>query len=886
VDTRVAHWINAFVARLVAAAIRAPLLVVAFFAALTAGSLYGAVTQLGIDTDRADMLSAELPFRQHYDAYKRAFPQYVDTLLLVIEGQTPELARAAADRVAARLKRNDALFETVWRPGAGPFFERQGLLFLDVAELQELADKLAQIQPFLGTLARDQSLRGLLDMTSEALEAVIEGEDLELTPLLRALNEALKADAESRFHRVSWQTLMMGGELSSDARRQLILVQPRLDYSALLPAEPAMRALDQLAAELRLNGTRGVAMRVTGDAAMEYEEMRSVARGAGVGAALSFTLVTVVLLFGLRSPRLVIASMLTLAVSLALTAGFATLAVGRLNLISIAFAILNIGLGADYAIHLCLRYGELAGEGADSRRALRTGATHVGSSLVLAAATTAVGFYAFVPTAYAGVSELGLIAGTGLFIALGTSLSLLPALLALWPLRSQGAVRPQSFGAVTEAIAHWPLRHAAAIRVGALIVAAGAMFTLPFGRFDYNPLNLRDPGSKSVATFMDLVKTSDTPPWSATVLAPDAQTAARLADRLSDLRTVSQVVTLLDHVPRAQAQKLAIIDDLRLILGLELATAFGQAAPPSYAEQLAALVRFQAMLADYLAQDAHAESPAVAKLQIKLNRLLQDLEKLPLEQAQTRIAELERSLVATLPETLARLQTSLNARPVTLKSLPQALSTHWRTAAGEYRVEVFPTEDLSDSAALRRFVNAVRAVAPQATGLPVISLEAGEAVVAAFQQALAGALLVITILLWLLMRSLKDVALVLAPLLLGSLATAAVIVVTGGAFNFANIIVLPLLLGIGVDNGIHMVHRLRSTGDAYADLLRTSTARGVFYSALTTIVSFGNLAFSAHPGTASMGSLLTIGVLFTLVATLIVLPALLALSERRAGSPA
>jgi uncharacterized protein len=365
------------------------------------------------------------------------------------------------------------------------------------------------------------------------------------------------------------------------------------------------------------------------------------------------------------------------------------------------------------------------------------------------------------------------------------------------------------------------------------------------------------------------------------VLAPNETQADRLAARLSRLGSVEAVSTLHDYVPQEQAEKLAVIDDLRLILGLELATAFAQS-PPTFADQREALHRFEAALASYVAgSDANEKSRQTAKiLHAKVQRLLESLDEVTPKAAAQRIARLDRSLVALLPDTLERLKTSLHSAPVELKHLPPELTRHWKTPDGVYRVEVIPAEDLSNSSRLHDFVTQVRNIAPRATGLPVISLEAGTAIVMAFKQALIGSMVIITVLLLLLMRSVKDVLLVLAPLLLGSLLTAAVVVATGDRFNFANVIVLPLLLGIGVDNGIHMMHRLRSAGTSYAKLLRTSTARGVFYSGLTTVVSFGNLAFSGHPGTASMGRLLTIGVLMTLASTLIVLPALLDLDQR------
>jgi predicted RND superfamily exporter protein len=219
---------------------------------------------------------------------------------------------------------------------------------------------------------------------------------------------------------------------------------------------------------------------------------------------------------------------------------------------------------------------------------------------------------------------------------------------------------------------------------------------------------------------------------------------------------------------------------------------------------------------------------------------------------------------------------------VSKENLPTNLREHWVSKDGRHRVAVFPRVNLNEDAALRRFVAAVRSVAPDAIGFPVIYLEAGDAVVKAFQQAFLLSLLAITVLLLILLRPKSDVLLVLLPLLLAGALTGAASVLFHIPFNFANIIALPLLLGIGVDSGIHMVHRMRTAPPSSGQMLQTSTARAVFYSALTTICSFGNLAVSPHRGMASMGILLTIGIGFTLICILVVLPTLMAAGKRPA----
>ncbi len=867
------EWLSNSLARWVDLIARWAWWVVLLFALATGVSLYHTVRYLSIDTDTVDMLSEKLPFQQAYKAYRRAFPQYVDTLLLVVEGQTPELARDAAQDLAERLKDNRTLFLSVYRPGAGEFFDTHALLYLSVPELEELADNLANVQPFLGRLSRDHSLRGLLSMAGSALEAVREGTVIDLAPLLRSMNEATAAALAGRYYQLSWQGLMRPGKVSWEDRHQFIVVQPHLDYSKMLPAEPAIRAIREAAAELSGKGWR---LRLTGEVALSHEELQSVVAGTSIAGVVALGLVLLVLTLGLRSFRLVAATLITLLVGLVLTAGFATVAVGRLNLISVAFAVLFIGLVVDFTIYFCMHYLELIDHGAGERQALRDAARWIGPSVALCAITTAVGFYAFIPTAYAGVSELGLIAGTGIFIGLAVTLTLLPALLSLWRAKPYRPVADSGLVHLRERLASLPLRHARAVRIGALVLGLGALLLLPQVRFDYNPINLRDPYSESVRTYMDIAEHSARSPWSAVVLAQDAAAARDYAARLRRLDTVDEVVTIEDFIPERQADKLAIIDEIALIVGPQL-TATAREVPPTLPEQVQALRDFLGVLRAGSAPDPVDRWPEARQLRTNLQALLERLDTLGPEARQSLVSRLEQSLLSTLPDSLRMLESALQAGAMGLNALPQELKERWVSPNGTYRIEVYPAVDMNDNSALRRFADEVRSVAPHVTDTPVVSLAAGDAVITAFQQAFLGALLVIALLLALILRNIIDVMLVLAPLLLASVLTGAATVLLDMPFNFANIIVLPLLLGVSVDGGIHMVYWRRSAAPQQRNPLRTSTARAIWYSALTTILSFGSLSVSAHPGTASLGRLLTIGVLLTLLSTLLVLPALLKL---------
>jgi hopanoid biosynthesis associated RND transporter like protein HpnN len=867
VGQTLARWVNL--------AHRFALWVVLLASIMTVALFYYTANNLGINTDTAEMLSETLPFRRNYSAFKAAFPQYDDALLIVIDADTPELAQDASTALVAQLQQRTDLFSFVYLPGSDSFFQKHGLLYLNLTELNDLADNLASIQPLLGRLTRDQSVRGLFSMLTAGVDAMMAGEELNLKPVFDRINGAIEASLAQRYYALSWQELMLGAELTPEDSRRLILVKPRLDYVKLLPAETAMKALRHMAEALHLTKDRGVTVRLTGDAALEYEELLSVTRGAWLAGILALIMVGIVLFLGLGSSRLVFTSLVTLIMGLIWTASFAAAAVGHLNLISVAFAVLYIGLSVDYAIHFCLRYKELIQQSTPHASALQQAASDVGSSLVLCSITTAIGFYAFIPTVFKGVAELGLISGTGMFISLIANLTLLPALLSLMPLSAKGLgpkTRPKRVVAKFLAL---PTVHARSIRIGALLLGVGAVLLLPYVTFDNNPMNLRDPDSESVITFKELLAQSRNSPWTLTVLAATSEDASRYADNLSKLEPVEMSVTLDTFVPTDQDEKLSIIEEMGLILGPELLQ-ISSGPEPSTAEQITAIHDFSITLEKFIEASTNSSTTNAARqLSESLDRFLSGLEaQNPAGQEQI-LKNLQTSLLGSLSARLNALNLSLEAERVFKEDLPKDLRKQWVSQNGRHRVAVFPRENLNEDAALRRFVAAVRSVAPDATGFPVIYLEAGDAVVQAFQQAFLLSLFAITILLLILLRPKSDALLVLLPLFLAGALTGAASVLFRIPFNFANIIALPLLLGIGVDSGIHMVHRMRTAPPSDGQMLQTSTARAVLYSALTTSCSFGNLAVSPHRGMASMGILLTIGIGFTLLCVLVVLPALM-----------
>ena len=862
--------------RWVEAAAKRAGLVLAAALALTIAAGYVTVTTIGIDTDTTDMLSEELAFRQNDAAMSAAFPQLTDVLSIVVEARAADAAGDAAARLAQDLRARPADFHSVFYAEGDPFFRRNGLLYLELEALEALADRLARAEPMLATLSRDMSLRGLAEVLGLALDRDLSASEQRfLSPVLERLGAAAQAVVGAQgggppARPLSWGEILSGTAGESDDRRRFILAQPVLDYGSLEPAARAIATVRARAAALGLNEAAGVRVRLTGGPVMLQDELRSVKSGLGLVGLASLVLVSLILAAGLRSPRLIVAVLATLIMGLVWTAGFAALAVGELNLISVAFAVLFIGLSVDFGIHFVLRYREALDEALDlgtEPHPLRRAAEGVGGPLSLAALAAAIGFLAFFPTSYRGLSELGLISGTGMFIALIANLTVLPAILRLWPAHSPAA-RITASGApapLARAQAALASRPGAVLSCG-LALGLAALLALPFAGFDDDPLNLRDPASESVATLHELIADPRVQPYSADLLAPDLARAQALAAALERQGEVEAAVTLADYLPGEQDEKIAVVEDMSIFL----APVFrGEtAAPPDGEARREALARLRDSL-----QGAGGALAGPAETLIAALDALDALGPAP-----ESLLALERAWLGGLPARLDDLAMALEAGPVGLEDLPRPLRERGLAADGRARIEIRPAEDLRDAEARRRFVDAVVAVAPNASGTPITITAAGRAVVRAFLEAATLAVVAIAVLLLLVLRSLRDSLLVLAPLALAALLTVAATVVLGMPFNFANVIALPLLFGLGVAGGIHVVVRARETGSR--GLIGSSTPRAVLLSALTTIASFGALAMSEHRGTASMGVLLTVAIALSLATTLILLPALLALTRR------
>ncbi len=831
--------------------------------ALAGLSAWVAAERLGVSTDTDLMFSEKLAWRQQAAVMDKDFPQFRDLLVVVIDARIPEEADATAAELTRRAATEKTHFLSVRRPDASPFLERNGLLFLEQPQLVGLLDRTIDAQPFLGQLVADPSSRGLFAALSLLGMGVDKG-DADLTAYLPAIDgfhQAMAAGLAGKPSPLSWQALLGGGLSDLAGPYRFVLIQPKQDFGALEPGGAATEALRTIIADLEFVKAGTAHVRITGQVALADEEFATVAHGAVEGLIVSVMLITLWLFLALRSWRLILPVLMTLGLGLMLTVLFAALAVRTLNLVSVGFGVLFVGIAVDFAIQFCVRYREQRFALLDAPAAMRFTAGQTGDQILVAALATAVGFLAFVPTDFSGVAELGLIAGFGMLLAFVCTLTFLPAAMTLF--RSRGETAEVGFvwaRPLDIAIAH--NRFGILTVFAALAVTAGVASTRL--TFDSDPLHTKDASTEAMVTLLDLINNPLTNPYSIDILVANAAEAERLTTRLRALPSVGQVMSLDSFVPDDQAAKLALIADAASILAPTLTP------PAAVASVTAEDIRMAAKAAL-----AHIV-PALPKLakDHPLVAIADDLRKMQTASDAVLLAT-NAALTRFLPGQLTQLRNVLSADPVDRSMIPADIARDWTLPDGRMRIQVTPATKGTAGRDLEVFVAEVATVAPNAGGSAVTIQATSKTIVGAFRSAAIYALIAITVLLFAALRRVADVAMVMAPLLLSAALTVLIAVALPLPMNFANIIALPLLLGVGVSFNIYFVMNWRA---GLGNPLGSATARAIIFSALTTGSAFGSLAMSDHPGTASMGLLLLISLGCTLLVSLICLPALLAIS--------
>jgi len=828
---------------------------------LAVGASYYAARHFAINTDINTLISPDLDWRKRDNQFERAFDRE-KLILAVVEAPTPELASAASKALAAKLTGDTENFESVQPLGSGEFFEKNGLLFLPVEEVGKVAGQLEAAAPLIEIMAGDPSIRGLTGALETGLAGVKRGQvklDNAERPfsLISQTVEDILNKGTATF---SWRELVSDKPLTDADRRAFIEFKPKLDYNALEPGKDATDAIRQAATDLNFADQYKARVRLTGPVPIANEEYSTVQEGAILNGVVTVLIVLVILWMALHSAKIIFAVFVNLFIGLSLTTAVGLMMVGSLNLLSIAFAVLFVGLGVDFGIQFSVRYRSERFKNEDLALALESAARRCAVPLSLAAMATAAGFLCFLPTDYKGISELGKIAGAGMLIAFITSITALPAMLKL--LHPPGESEPVGY-AFLAPVDEFLERHRIIIVVGTLLLVVAGLPLLYFMKFDFNPINLRNPKAESIATFLDLRKDPNTGANAINVLTTSEAEAKKIEARLEKLPEVLRVMSIDSFVPEDQPAKLQLIAKAARVVGPALNPDSVDAAPTDQ-ENVEALKSS----VDSLRRTAgDGKGPGA----VASRRLADALSKLAGSNQETR-DKAQDIFVTPLKIVFDQLKNTMQAGPVTLKTLPPELLNSWKSRDGLIRVEALPKGDPNDNENLRRFADAVLAAEPNAIGGPVSILKSGDTIVKAFIHAGIWALLVISLLLYLTLRRVSDVLMTMVPLLVAGAVTLELCVLIELPLNFANIVALPLLLGVGVAFKIYYVTAWR---EGRTNLLQSSLTRAIFFSALTTATAFGSLWLSSHPGTASMGKLLVLSFIITLAAVLLFQPALM-----------
>lgn len=862
--SRYHHWVAAH-----------PRVVLALALLVTALSAYTIVTRATIDTRTSNLLSKHLRYHVLNREFETLFPQQHEAIVLVLRGNSQQQVDRAARRLLVWLKRHPHTYHDPLDLGVSRFLRRASLLYLTLPELRMLSRRLIRAGPLLGRLAAKPTVAGFNAVILEVLRhhgnRVLETSLL--APVLTKLAQTIQRAVRDPTARMDWnRELIPTSQRFARARVQTIVtVRPTAELNRLRPYHAAVLKLRMALERLGIDRAHKIHVGWTGGATLADEQLATIGRGLGLALGLSLLVILVLVTMAVRSIRMTLAIILTLIMGLCWTTALATVFLGPFNLISIAFAVLFVGLGVDFGIQYGVRYlEELATvSGHDQNQALSNTGQGLAWPLTLAALATAISFYAFLPTNYSGIIDLGLVAGTSMFVAWFAYITLMPAWIV----------------ALGRSVRHPPLRHRLAQRYAAiierraktivLVAAIAALAVLPASsrvRFDFNPLHLMDRSSPAVRTFRSLAQHSRYSPYTINVLVHGVARVHDLARRLQAVPSVGRVLTLFSFIPHHQTAKRALLERLRFVIP-------PFSLRPDWRRYRRPTSGIHRRLKAFIAQ-AHRlikVSHVAPTLRQPLAAYLHALEAyIRYHPSQGDWLRLRFALLGGLVNDLTYLSRALHPPRVTLTSLPPYLVRLFRAPGDIYRLEIFSRLNLSRVDALTKFVTSVRRDAPNAVGTPVMIVDGGRTVLHAFLEASMIALLSTALLLCIVLRKIREVLLVLITTLMSVAFTTATMWLTGHDYDLANIIVLPLLLGLSLVFGIYFILRWRR-GIPMSRVLRSSLPRGILYSGTTTLGTFGSLMLASDPGVSSLGWALVIALTWVLIVTLVVLPSLLTL---------
>jgi len=861
---------------------------------LFAGGLVVTLKYPGIEfnTSRNDLVGANKKYHQNFLRLKKEFPTQ-DDLVVVVESEDGEKNRQFVDRLGAKLEAETNLFNHVFYKGDLKMLGSKALLLVPENDLADLRLILKDFQPFIAQFTRTTNLVSLFRLictqfrtakqeASEANESLLKA----LPALERIITQATDSLRRSGAPPSPGITALFDPGEEAQQQMYITFAQGRIYLvTAQAPTEElntaAVLRLRELVEETKLE-VLGINVGLTGEPVLELDEMAQSQKDTALASVVALALCALIFIYGYQETGRPVKATFCLIIGLGYTLGFATLVIGHLNILTITFMPILIGLAIDYGVHLISRYEEELRRGEAMETALTRAMVLTGQGILTGGLTTAGGFLAMGLTNFKGIQEMGIICGGGLVICLVPMMTLLPVLL----LRGRQNVVDRQLSPAAERRAWienlWLRRPV--LTAGVTLALCGLAATqLRKVYFDYNLVNMQSKGLPAVEYEKALIASTPKSVLFGAVVATNLAQAGALERQLTNLSAVASVDSINGFLSEDQTRKLAVVGQIKQELA---AVRFSEPDPrPVELQELSAVLY---SLRGYLGaalEAVRAEQPELVPQFESLRDAIQALRKEMLRGNDRQVAanalklaEFQRRLFLDIRDTFQALRTQDDRAPLSVADLPPALRDRFIGVTGKYLLMVYPQGDIWQREVQETFIRQVEKIYPDVTGTPVQLYYYTALLKESYEQAAWYSLGAIGLLVFFHFRSLTSVLLALVPVAIGSLWLVGLMGWLDVPFNPANIMTLPLVIGIGVTNGIHVLNRFAE--EQSPSILARSTGKAVLVSCLTSMAGFGSLMLARHQGIYSLGCVMTTGLATCMIAGLTFLPALLNLLVR------
>jgi len=857
--------------------------------------------KLTFRTGRGDLVAKDLPYVTLYKEYRKHFKD-LEGMVIVAEGGTPSRRVQFAEVLAKKLQNRPDLFSQVIYKFDTSYFRSRFLLYLTPEDLKSLKEKLEEQQEFIESINASPGLNSLFNhINTEIASGMVDSlmtdflgesdpsddkkkEENDLNLMIKVLEEMNQSLKKEYHYQSPWQALFNSGEeslrdqgylVSKNEKLLFVLAVPNKDEASFTGYKDSVYAARELIAAVKKDFPE-IEVGLTGEDVISTDEMITTQKD--IKLASKIALGGVALLFilafkGIVKPLLAVFSLL---VALAWSLGFTSITVGHLNILSVVFTTILIGLGIDFGIHVLERYKEERQSGNDIFSALQKTLQGTGQGNFSGAITTAIAFGAMVMTDFIGIVELGWIAGWGILFCLIAMILLLPALVTLEEKLRKPLFKPKENSISSKInIINKFFNHYKLIIVVCTLLVLVASFSLRKNLFDYNLLNLQAKGTEAVKYEMRILKNAGRSAWSAAFLANSLEEVREKEAKLKTLPTIENVESIAAMVPQNQKNKAKYVKENFAPLLRELFV--------EEEDEPLSLKRLKKTLKHirFKFQAREDKEDKITQAAKEIDKFFMQTESIEPKIAEKSLELFSQKLFIDYRDLMKELKQNSEPKFVEISSIPKSLRERYISDKGKYLLTVFPSVDIWNLEKRQQYLQDLRSVDPEVTGSAVHMFNSTRLMTEGYINGGIYAMIAIIIYVFVVFRNLRTVFFILLPVFVGSIWTLGIMDMFELKLNMANLVILPLILGIGVVNGIHITHRYREEKDKNSMVLGKSTGQAVVLSSLTTMIGFGSMMVADHYGVFSLGLVLTLGVFCCLVASVTFLPALLKLSSEK-----